>query len=200
MKRITIGYIKREVNTYSFSINLGKSLAELNGEFDVIEKDDKRSPSENYNQMIDECKTPYLVLCHQDIRFAPELLERIDETISIVPDFGVIGLVGQHRYGQQSTNPHQVIEIDTLDSCLIMIKTENAPRFDTKIFNEYHLYVEDYCANFNRVLGKKNYVIKWDPSRWFHYGETFRITGGAWGNYMVYKRKLSEKWPGVITT
>ena len=32
-------------------------------------------------------------------------------------------------------------------------------KFDEINFNEYHLYVEDICAQMNRVHNKKNYTI-----------------------------------------
>jgi len=195
----TIGYIEHDNNVHSQF--LGKSIDALIGEFNVISKSDKKCPAENYNEMLDECKTPYLILTHQDISFSSNLLERIEKTIEIVPNFGALGIVGADYNGNiRWSDINNIYELDTLDSCFIVIKVENAPKFDSVNFNEYHLYVEDYCGNLSRNLNKKIYTIAMDRKSFEHHSATLRVRGGAWGNYMLYRKKLNDKWYGIRTT
>jgi len=198
-KIFTIGYIEHDNNVHSQF--LGKSIDTLIGEFDIISKSDKKYPAENYNEILGECKTPYLILTHQDISFSSNLLECIEKTIQIVPNFGALGIVGADYYGKiRWSDGNSIYELDTLDCCFIMIKTENAPKFDSITFDEYHLYVEDYCANLNRTLGRKIYTIKMDRNLFQHHSATLKVRGGAWGNYMIYRKKLNDKWYGIKTT
>ena len=154
--KYTFGYIKHneEVNR----IHLGASLKNLKGEFSIIATTDKCFPAENYNHILDVCETEYLILCHEDITFPDNLLEKIDETIKLVPDFGCLGIVGvdtDNKYYWSVED--RIFELDTLDCCFILINMKNLSnaRFDTDLFGEYHLYVEDFCAQMNRINGKK---------------------------------------------
>jgi hypothetical protein len=40
----------------------------------------------------------------------------------------------------------------------MVIKKDSPGRFDEKTFDDYHLYVEDFCAQMNRFFNKK---IRW---------------------------------------
>ena len=89
--------------------------------------------------------------------------------------------------------------------------------FDSELFDEYHMYVEDYCAQVQINLGCKIYTLptNWiwvhdlDENlvditiikKWFiHHSNTFSMKGAKWGNWMKYKKKLDEKWNRKIPT
>jgi hypothetical protein len=89
--------------------------------------------------------------------------------------------------------------------------------FDNVTFDDYHLYVEDYCANIQRIRKKSvhtilidsketpitlgyNEVYKNSKSFLNHHSYTFAKRGPCWGRYIEYRQKLSQKWPGICTT
>ena len=216
MKQFTIGYI--QCNNYVYDTYLGPSLNNLHGEFDVISTSSKNKPAANYNEMISRCNTPFLILTHQDVTFSSDLLDKIKLTICELPDFGIIGMVGVNNKNKYLwSNPHQIYQLDTLDCCFIVIKPENNLLFDNMTFDDFHLYVEDYCANIQRVY-KKNvntilieskeesiklgyeHINKKSNSFLNHHSYTLSKLGGQWGRYCEYKEKLIQKWPGICTT
>ena len=95
MKKFTIGYINHDEDI--FKQYLGKSINTLVGDFNVISKNSDKSPAENYNEMLAECETQYLILSHQDVIFQSDLLVKIESTIDLLPDFGVLGFVGANK-------------------------------------------------------------------------------------------------------
>ena len=197
--KFTIGYIDHD--SFVHNHYLGKCLKDLQGEFSVITTSDKKYPAENYNDMIEECKTPYLILTHQDVIFPPNLLECIENTILVDPNFGAIGMVGVDNKGAYRWSKSPVIyELDTLDCCFIVINTASPIRFNQEVFNEYHLYVEDYCAQ-QKALGRKIYTIAVPVgSKMDHYGATFNKLGPAWGRYRQFKAIFNKMWPRLKTT
>jgi hypothetical protein len=212
-KKFTVGYI--EHNEDVFARLLGPSLDNLKGDFDVVKKSDRNFPAENYNSIICDSKTPYIILTHQDVTFSPNLLERISSTIDFLKDdFGAIGMVGvdSERNYRWSTEGN-IYELDTLDCCFLVVKKDSPVKFDELTFNDFHLYVEDYCAQ-QKKLGKKIYTIdifsrEDDPQKKYqleensflnHHSFTLSKLGPAWGRYMEFRRILEEKWPGIKTT
>ncbi len=98
MKNFTIGYINHNPSVYERL--LGPSIKNLKGDFDVIFTSDKLLPAQNYNKIISETKTPYLILTHQDVSFSSDLLSCIKETIeSLGEDWGALGMVGVTKQG-----------------------------------------------------------------------------------------------------
>lgn len=194
--KFTIGYIAHDEAVYDR--HLGPSLLNLKGEFDVIHTSDVKFPSSNYNEMKRASKTEYTILTHQDVSFQPDLLERIEDTIDKVENLGALGLVGKYANTEKWSNSQQIFEVDTLDCCFIVIKTSDPIWFNEDEFGEYHLYVEDYCAQLNRALCRTNYTMLTDGMQ--HHSATWSVRGSCWGNYRTFKQKLVAKWPGIQTT
>jgi hypothetical protein len=210
--RFSIGYIRH--NPEVFAQCLGASLAELQGPFATLSTSSKESPAKNYNQMIRSCETDYLILTHEDVSFSSDLLDRILLSQVLLPkNWGVLGMVGRTHSGLwQWSHSHQLFEVDTLDCCFIVIKPGEI-FFDEENFNEYHLYVEDYCAQASREHGLTNWTIMMDSAEGMghltrgeqesfmqHHSVTVSERGFCWGRYAEFRKKLEGKWPGIQTT
>ena len=213
MKRYSIGFISHDEEV--FNHYLGPSIKGLEGDFDVQYTSDECRPAHNYNEMIKDCNTPYLILTHQDVTFTKDLLERIDMTIAAVgEDFGALGLVGVTQPEEKKlywwANVDTAIPVDTLDSCFIVVQVKNGPLFDEETFDDFHLYVEDYCATISHEPHNKGvYTILteggsiWRPQETMylaHHSATINKVGNAWGFYDTYWDRFGRKWPGVRTT
>ena len=74
MKNFTIGYINHDNEV--FNKYLKTSLNLLEDEFDIISTTDENNPAKNYNEILDKCKTLYLILTHQDVSFPPNLFKQ----------------------------------------------------------------------------------------------------------------------------
>jgi hypothetical protein len=212
--RYTIGYIDHDPGVHVR--HLGPSLASLKGSFAVLKTTSEKCPAANYNKMLDRCKTPYLILVHQDVTLPPDLLASIDRTIAAVPEFGALGMVGVNAAGAPvQASPNAIQEIDTMDCCFIVVRRDLGVRFDERVFDELHQYVEDYCGQLSRVYGRKCYTILAEsghritpahpfngpaPGMWYHHGHTFFQRGACWGNWPKYHQRLLAKWPGIRTT
>ena len=111
----------------------------------------------------------------------------------------------------ETNKQHEVL---TSDSCCVLINREHNIRFDEKLFDEYHMYVEDYCTQVRINLGRKIYTLptNWiwaqdqknvitNHSNWFiHHGDTFGKEGARWGKWNYYKSRLDKKWNKRIPT
>jgi hypothetical protein len=212
--KYTIGYIKH--NNSVNELHIGPSIENLKGEFEVITTEDTLFPAENYNHLLSECKTDYLILSHEDVTFPSNLLEKIEMTITYVPDFGCLGMVGvdeNRNYHWSSLD--KIVELDTLDCCFLVINMKNRKgiKFDTETFGEYHLYVEDFCAQMKRVNKKKIYTIggisayekpilkeQTESDSMGHHSATVNQRGYCWGRYTEFRRILESKWPNIKTT
>ena len=97
--------------------------------------------------------------------------------------------------------------------CCFWLRTDNDIKFDEDIFNEYHLYVEDYCAQLSRLKNQKIYTIgtnskESDPNDIYQLGNAFlnhhsctvSSRGFCWGRYHEFRQKLENKWPLIKTT
>ena len=165
-------------------------------------------PASIYNFHLDHTKMKYVCFIHSDVT-TDGFLEAVARTILKYPDFGAIGAVGTKdgcKWGQLGN----IQEVITVDSCCIVINTDHGLRFDNKTFNEFHLYVEDYCMQVG-ALGKKVYTLDIDgyeykaglilDSDYFvHHSHTLNREGCSWGSYPKFRKLLSKKWPGVQTT
>ena len=211
--KYTFGYI--EHNKEVHDKYLGPSMANLTEPYLELTTSDEKFPAENYNDLIDRCETDYLILTHQDVSFPSNLLNQIEETIKHVPDWGVLGMVGVdvnrvYRWSEFD----KLYEVDTLDCCFIVIRKDSPARFDTQIFDEYHLYVEDFCAQMKRLHNKTNYTIainsgeildiNYNPNlpvkQLSHHSATVSKRGYCWGRYSEFRQKLENKWPSIKTT
>ena len=108
-------------------------------------------------------------------------------------------------------------KITTSDSCCLLINKEHNLLFDTALFDEYHMYIEDYCAQIKYKLNLNIYTlrIKWiwvenqkdffyqypNSQNWFiHHSHTFTKKGAKWGKWNYYKKILNNKWQKKIIT
>lgn len=195
MKQFTFGYIDHDKAVHEK--HLGFSLANLEGEFDVLSAPSSaKFPAANYNDIVSLAKTPYIILSHQDVSFMSDLLEKLQLTISMIPNFGALGLIGAPGYHWSSSI--QIFDVETVDSCFIVTRTDNPIKFDDVNFGEFHLYVEDYCAQLKVNLGKSISTILTDGM--MHHSATLSVRGSCWGNYGLFKEKFNNKWPGIRTT
>lgn len=158
-------------------------------------------PADNYNKMIDACRTPYLILTHEDISFTPDVLECIENTIAEYPDFGALGLVGVNTNGEYKwSDSNGIYEVDTVDSCFLVIRLDLGVRFNSEEFGGFHLYVEDYCGQLQN-MGRKVYTIKLNEnSKIEHHAKTWHTLGAAWGDYQKYEAVWLKKYPNLKKT
>lgn len=221
MRTYTIGYIEHDEVVHSRY--LGPSMDSLSVEVDVISTSDEDFPAKNYNQMLRDCRTDYIILTHQDVSFPPDLIERIDETFDALEKnkirVGCLGMVGMdphEDYTQRHSESDIIYEVDTLDCCFIVTNPKLKARFDEKNFGEYHLYVEDYCAQMNRVLKRKNstifidsdvnysldknYTKEFNRDKLRHHSATVSKLGNAWGRYFEFETRLIKKWGKIRLT
>jgi hypothetical protein len=213
----TIGWISH--NKEAFDNYLLPSLSRASGNFNTIYTDDILNPAKNYNNIIDNCKTRWLILCHEDISFSHDLLERIETSISLwgKKDFVFGGIAGPEKYGKVIKSRKNVSDkILTTDCCFIVIDTNNSVRFDEDTFDDFHLYVEDFCIqSVNNKNGYGSLILcdfltgnQWrsidqeNKSSWiYHAGYTVSQRGYSWGRYHEYRARLRNKWgEGIQTT
>lgn len=202
--RFTFAYIDHDKEIHARFLE--PSLKQLKGEFDVVFGNNKQSAASNYNLILKNSQNRYVIFSHQDMSFSGDLLEKIEKTIRAYPNFGVLGHVGLDKKGNYCWNNMQKsYEVETLDCCFIVVDRETSVLFDEKTFDDYHLYVEDYCMEVTKQTGKTCRTLL--IGRNFHYGSflmhhsnTFYNQGNNWGCYNFYKDRLKTKWGKVFTT
>lgn len=213
----TFGY--RAYDSQVFNKCLAPSLKSLEEKFDVICEPPIGPISANYNRMLERCKTPYLILIHEDMGFSPDLIQRLQLTMKTVPDFGSIGFVGANRQwnGQLyfcCARADRPLAAMTLDCCFLVVRKDVDQRFDEETFNGLHQHVEDYTAalffkhKLKNITAMTTYIdgtnglpANAPESYLVHYCQTIKAHRSMWvGESVKYYRKLQEKWPGVATT
>lgn len=221
-RSITFGFIHHDPFPYNKQYSPSLNNLMFTKDYETTISVDYRlssegNPAKNYNSMIDECETDYLVLTHTDVTFSSDFVENIFKTIDLVPDFGALGIVGISSKGEYHWASERIIkEVETLDCCCIIINKAHGLKFDETIFNDFHLYVEDYCAQVNLLHKRKCYTVltnskqlppdtlygevKHEKNFFYHHGFTFGKMGPAWGRYHEYKNKLNMKWNRSIKT
>jgi len=180
----------------------------------MLHTTDEKCPATNYNTIIEKSTTPYVILTHQDVSFSKDLLERIEMTIKLVgEDFGALGLVGVN--GQREylwSQLDHVWEVQTLDCCFIVVRRENELRFDDVIYNDFHLYVENYCAEITHAPYRQHAFtmlvggtpdpdkVGEDQTYMTHHSSTQMVLGYTWGRYYEYFQKFFMKWKHIQVT
>ena len=176
---------------------------------DVIIKPPSASPAAIYNQILDETKQRYVCFIHSDVT-CNGLLQAIRKTIEASPGY-VLGVVGVDKEGYIWSNAYGLRDIITCDSCCVVIDKEMGLRFDDKLFDGLHLYVEDICMQAGKVTTMfidafdglhvpPNIHLSGMFNNFIHHSYTYRKLGPMWGDYRKYKALLEAKWPGVKTT
>lgn len=174
---------------------------------------DDKDIAKNYNKIIEKSTTDYVVLIHADVTISNDFVEILERNIHLPSNFGAFGIVGNAGYGIEWAKSDRQYVVETVDSCFIMINKKHGIRFDEKTFDEYHLYVEDYCVQVYEKLGFRCYTLLIDAgvssdkppgsiekNHFCHHSATYSVLGSCWGNYLHYKDKLFQKWGREIAT
>jgi len=154
--------------------------------------------AKTYNEMLESVGSRFVVFAHPDVEFEHGAIEKGVELLK--GGAGAVGLVGAVDGREvHSSGISEPKEVDTLDSCFLMVDKDTGLRFDEVTFDGLHMYVEDYCCQV-RDAGKRCVVM---PVEWYwHASTTLRQEGTCWGNYHSYKKRLCRKWEklGRIST
>ena len=169
---------------------------------DVVRLVPQSPPAVLYNQILDQ-SDGLVCFVHSDVT-CRGLKESIIETIDLFGFDGAMGVVGAgSRWGSLGID----LVSQTCDSCCIVVDASRPERFDSKTFDGFHLYVEDYCmqvggARIIRINGYEGWGEKFiDGNRWFiHHSQTLHKLGCAWGDYLKYKTILFKKWGKTVHT
>lgn len=144
----------------------------------------------------------YLLFLHQDIIFENKnTLKILYDNLEKQEDFGIAGVAGQREkkvfsnitHGKNRTRVsneilEDVVEVDTVDECLFVIKKNNLMQynFDSLICNTWHLYSVEYSLMM-KVAGKKIIVI---PIQIYHASK-----GNSFNNsYFQQMKKITKKY------
>lgn len=201
---VSLGFIDH--NREVFSKYLEQSIQNAQQDYMIYwRKSTLGKPAELYNQLIDQCESKYLLLVHQDVSFSPDFLDYVNYAINVYPDFGAMGTVGNFKNNIEWGRKGVINEVTTLDGQCILINKEHGIRFDEKTFDEYHLYVDDYCMQC-QDKGLKVYTFPVEAaegspdldvsltSGFVHHSATVNERGYCWGRYNQYMEKFNKKW------
>ena len=119
--RFEIAYIS--YNSEAFREYLGPSLEKLIGDFDKTVIPNGSMPAKAFNKVLRESRCQYVIFTHEDIKFSPNMLERVEYTVKTIPDFGVLGLVGRDNgFNYQWANRQKSHVVSTLDCLIHLLK------------------------------------------------------------------------------
>jgi hypothetical protein len=167
----------------------------------ILVKNADKPPATIYNNILDETKERFVCFIHSDVR-CNGITQAIEKTINEKSGY-LIGAVGV-KNGYHWSRKTELFELITADSCCIVVDKELGLRFDDKLFNEYHLYVEDICMQCGKVCTMYLDAFSSNPTNFencfVHYGYTWNKLGKGWGSYKYFRNLISEKWPNVQTT
>lgn len=210
--RITIAYIHH--NSEHLELFLQPSLDKLiNRNFDLIILDDKDCPAYNYNKVIEQSKNDFILFMHEDVMFSVDFLDRIWETIFKYPNFGVLGFEGANHSKdlKQMQSYFWAIKesstvLTTVDAAAFVINKKHNLKFDDRTFNDFHLFVEDYCLQVSRKLNLECRTVLinaleshcepdlYENSFYIHKAQTCHSLGYNWGRFNEFFQKLIDKW------
>jgi len=146
-----------------------------------------------YNRVLLETAARVVIFSHPDVEFPPETCHALADCLQ--GDVAVAGLVGvvskpkyEYIFSDKIDKPQ---DVDSLDSCLLVVNRDLGIRFDASTFDELHLYGEDYCYAA-RAMGFKCLVLP--AARFNHASVTFKQHGDQWGHYTMYRSRLLQKW------
>ena len=214
---ITIGILNH--NNDVFEKYISKSLSRLRGNYDLIIEQNKR-PAHAYNEIIKQSNNKYIILLHADVSFSYNFLYCINRSINKYPKFGALGILGIKKSflkkpEYMKANNNTMYKVSTLEPSCIVINKQHRLQFDNNNFDEYHLYVEDYCTQVRKFIKQKIYTMLIDAyiplssgfnekhlvgDYFVHYNNTFSIEGERWGNWLKYKKILDKKWNKKVLT
>lgn len=196
-------------NPDAFKKHLEPSLESLPpGSFITTVVPNGTKPAKGFNKVLRESKHEYIIFTHEDISFSSNMLERVEYTIKAIPDFGVLGMVGRDKNWiyRWSTRQRSHL-VSTLDCCFVVIRKADKLLFDEATFDDFHLYVEDYCMQVKREYGRVSCTLLMNakkdnkfPDYMTHHEVTGKKLGVWWGKYKQYRDILFKRWPGITTT
>lgn len=166
-----------------------------------------------YNQALDDCETPWLLLAHQDVYlprdFAARIMQALDALSQTAPDWAVAGVVGGTVSGAvlgkvwcsgngrlirgEATLPARAA---TLDELIIIIRRDSGLRFDAQL-PSFHLYAADIIL-MAEAAGHSSWVV--DAPVVHHSRPVINLGGGyaqAW-HYMRHKWRAQLPIPNLV--
>jgi hypothetical protein len=166
-----------------------------------------------YNQALDECEAPWLLLAHQDVYlpvgFAARITAALDQLTRTTPDWAVAGVVGGTQSGAVigkvwcSGNARLIkgetklpARAATLDELIIIIRRDSGVRFDVNL-PSFHLYAADVILTAQSA-GRSTWVV--DAPVVHHSRPVLNLGGGyaqAW-NYMRHKWRAQLPIPNLV--
>lgn len=130
-----------------------------------------------YNEAARKAKGAYLLFSHPDIRFlSSSALKSIRDQAEALGDFGVVGVAGAkeksgttgeiiagivHGPNKEKIGDRQITapeEVQTVDECFFLVRTEDFRAHPFKEKPGWHLYAVEYCLDAIR-RGKTNYIV-----------------------------------------
>jgi len=132
--------------------------------FNLVEK---LSIASAYNRSLQQAKSKYVILCHQDLHFYPGWFKQLESKIKDLPsNWGVIGVAGWTQEGKimgglkvpEGRWSKNEGEAHTVDECFLVVRKDLGLKFDERII-ESHLYGADICLE-SLSRGFKNYAIQ----------------------------------------
>uniref|UniRef100_A0A6M3ITT2 Putative glycosyltransferase n=1 Tax=viral metagenome TaxID=1070528 RepID=A0A6M3ITT2_9ZZZZ len=167
------------------------------------------SPAVTFNQVLEQSDEDIIVFIHADT-ICNNLIHSIEKTMRRFPNWGALGAVGATNYGIRWGEDYESFPVVTLDSCLLVVNRKHGIRFDVKNFDEFHLFVEDYCMQAQakgldvRTIYTNGYEgysgIYAEGDYFIHFSDTVNKFGGSWGRFSTYRERLQKKWRNVKTT
>lgn len=166
-----------------------------------------------YNQALDACETPWLLLAHQDVYLPTGSAMRITQALEALsqsaPDWAVAGVVGGNENGAVigqvwcsgnarliKGNASLPARASTLDELIIIIRHDSGLRFDEQL-PSFHLYAADIILTAN-ATGRSSWVV--DMPVVHHSRPVVNLGGGyaqAW-NYMRQKWRSQLPIPNLV--
>jgi hypothetical protein len=174
------------------------------------------SISETYNRILKSIKNEnsadYIIFTHGDVSYSRNFLKDLENTIRKNNKKTIYGFVGKQTDGNVKwSNIENSLEMQVFDSCCIVVPINVEFMFDSINFDEYHLYVEDFCYqakflwNYSLMLiqtsadERSNELHKSGIFSDFtqHHSSTCNNHGFEWGNYKEYLKTFNEKWNNI---
>jgi len=153
-----------------------------------------KSAARALNEGIDQANNDLCVFCHQDVRFPPDWIERLDILESL--DFGVVGVFGLDMDGKFVGS---VIDgggiffggklpakAQSVDELLFMFRKSSGLRFDESL-GGWHLYGADICLQA-MDRGLDNYIIDACVGH--------LSPGSISTEFLVCRKDIERKWRG----
>ena len=172
-----------------------------------------KSAAETYNYAIKETNAEYLVFVHQDIMFLEtDFLQKVVDAIDRDKE-ALYGLCGTGSIDAKTctysnvyhglwnknvgTSLADVKAVEGLDEIFLACHRDvfNVLKFDDKIFDGWHLYVEDICLQA-KLNDKKVFVLplKAQHKNSLEMPKYMMIYGTLPSDYFVYLRAIRNKY------